>query len=78
MPQTGATRAQNSPSADRSRASACPSRTPAKMFATAACPSRGAGSGQDAMVAGLKAKVFPDEALKVLALVDGRKVVRVV
>ena len=34
--------------------------------------------GQDAMVADLKAKVFPDEALKVLALVDGRKVVRVV
>ena len=78
MPQTDATRAQNSPSADRSRASACPSRTPAGMFATAACPSRRAGVGHDAMVADLKAKVFPDEALKVLALVDGRKVVRVV
>ena len=34
--------------------------------------------GHDAMVADLKAKVFPTEALKVLALVDGRKVVRVV
>ena len=78
MPQTGATRAQNSPSADRSRASACPSRTPARMFATAACPSRRAGSGHDAMVPDLKAKVFSGEPLKVLALVDGRKVVRVV
>ena len=34
--------------------------------------------GQDAMVADLKAKVFPGEPLKVLALVDGRKEVRVV
>ena len=33
--------------------------------------------GHDAMVADLKAKVFPGEALKVLALVDGRKEVRV-
>ena len=30
------------------------------------------------MVADLKAKVFPDEALKVLALVDGKKVVRTI
>ena len=30
------------------------------------------------MVAELKAKVFPDEPLKVLALVDGKKMVRVV
>ena len=34
--------------------------------------------GHDAMVADLKAKVFPDEPLKVLALVEGKKVVRVV
>src|SRR5262245_54605554 len=34
--------------------------------------------GQDAMVADLKAKVFPTEALKVLALKEGRKEVRVV
>ena len=34
--------------------------------------------GQDAMAADLKAKVFPSEALKVLALVQGKKVVRVV
>jgi cytolysin-activating lysine-acyltransferase len=34
--------------------------------------------GQDAMVADLKGKVFPGETLKVLALVDGKKVVRVV
>ena len=34
--------------------------------------------GQDAMVADLKAKVFPTEALKVLALVDGRQLVRMV
>ncbi len=34
--------------------------------------------GHDAMVADLKANVFPTEKLKVLALVDGRKVVRVV
>ena len=30
------------------------------------------------MVADLKAKVFPGEALKVLALVDGKKMVTVV
>ncbi len=34
--------------------------------------------GHDAMVADLKANVFPAEMLKALALVDGRKVVRVV
>ncbi len=34
--------------------------------------------GQDAMVADLKAKVFPEEKLKVLALVDGKKVVRTI
>ena len=34
--------------------------------------------GQDAMVADLKAKVFPEERLKVLALVEGRKVVKVI
>ena len=50
---------------------------PSGMFATPACPSRRAGSGHDAMVADLKAKVFPGEPLKVLALVDGRKMVRV-
>ena len=32
--------------------------------------------GHDAMVADLKANVFPTEKLKVLALVDGRKVVK--
>ena len=34
--------------------------------------------GQDAMVADLKAKVFPGERLKVLALVDGKRLVRTV
>lgn len=32
--------------------------------------------GHDAMVADLKAKVFPSYSLKVLALVEGKKVVR--
>ena len=54
-----------------------------EVIAPAACPGQAAkparaGGGHDAMVADLKAKVFPTEALKVLALVDGKKVVRVV
>ena len=40
-----------------------------EVIAPAACPGLRAGGGHDAMVADLKAKVFPTEALKVLALV---------
>jgi hypothetical protein len=44
-----------------------------EVIAPEACPGLRAGSGHYAMVAGLKAKVFLEEKLKVLAPLEGKK-----